>query len=362
MGLDPKYLAILIGSFFVILGLMPLILYFIDPTFEITIGNTKLMDYKCFGVNECQGPYGLGALILSLFIPLGLALAFGLYYSIKTKGLMKIREDTMKLEKEFSGSLFQLGNRVGEGMPAELAFGKVAENMKGTVTGDFFSRVHNNVMRLGTSLRDALFNQKTGAIYGFPSNIIEGSMKVLLESAKKGPNVVAKSLISISSYINQIHKINERLKDLLADIVSSMKGQITFLTPMIAGIVVGIGSMITNIIGLLGEQLSSVTLDTGAGEAAGPTISPALISVFNIRDVIPTYYFQLVVGLYVVQITVILSILVNGIENGVDKVGEKAVIGKSLYIGVGLYFVIALIVILVFNTLASGILLATLGG
>jgi len=34
--------------------------------------------------------------------------------------------------------MFQLGNRLGDGIPAEIAFAKVAETMKGTTSGDFF--------------------------------------------------------------------------------------------------------------------------------------------------------------------------------------------------------------------------------
>ena len=355
--INPLYLVLPILFVFLLFGFLPLLIFWANPTYDLEIGTLRLLDYKCTG-EQCTGPYGLGALILSLLIPLGIALAMGLYYKIKTKELIKIRNETVRLEKEFSGSLFQLGNRIGDGLPVEIAFSKVAENMKGTTTGSFFSAVIANVAKLGMGLRDALFDSERGAVWFFPSNIIEGSMKVLIEGAKKGPQIVARSLISISDYINRVRNINERLRDLLADVVSSMKGQVGFLTPIIAGIVVGIGSMITNIIGLLGEQLTGTT--AGATGELGPAISPALVQVFNIQDVMPPFYFQLVVGLYVVQITIILTILSNGIENGFDKIMGENSLGKNLFIASIFYFIVSVIVILIFNTLAAGILATTL--
>jgi len=74
----------------------------------------------------------------------------------------------------------------------------------------------------------------------------------------------------------------------------------------------------------------------------------------------PPFYFQLVVGLYVVQITIILTILSNGIENGFDKIMGENSLGKNLFIASIFYFIVSVIVILIFNTLAAGILATTL--
>ena len=107
--------------------------------------------------------------------------------------------------------------------------------------------------------------------------------------------------------------------------------------------------MVTGIIGKLGAQLQNITL--GAGEQAG------LTSIFG--DGIPTYYFQIIVGLYIVQITYILTILVNGIENGSDKLNERNELGNNLISSTLLYCIISLAVMLIFNIVASQILSTT---
>ena len=329
------------------LGLIPLIIGISNPNYDFEFAAFgKFFDYK-----EGIGPYGFGALLLSFFIPLSLALSIGMYYSIRTRKLINIREATKKLEKEFAGALFQFGNRVGDGIPVEVAFGKVAESMKGSQSGTFFARVSRNIGEMGMGVEDAIFDKKAGAILLYPSSLIESSMKILVESSRKGPKVVAKSLISISSYIEKIHSVNERLRDLLSEIISSMKGQISFLTPIIAGIVVGLASMIVNIIARLGEQFAKI--DTG--EIAQFNVA-AIAGLFKIEDIIPSYFFQIVVGVYLVEVAILLTRLYNAVENGSDKLNEKYLIGKNLYRSTGLYVIIAAVITIIFSLLARGIL------
>jgi len=107
--------------------------------------------------------------------------------------------------------------------------------------------------------------------------------------------------------------------------------------------------MVTGILGRLGTQLQEIT--------AGTDQNAGLISIFG--DAIPTYYFQIIVGLYIVQITFILTILVNGIENGSDKLNERYQLGNNLINSTLLYCFISLVVMLIFNTVASQILVTS---
>jgi len=363
MKVDPAYPAITLGFFICLIGLMPLIIHAIDPAWDFMISERLgyFLDYRdaetglaCTTGSGCIGPFGVGAAVLSLFFTLGVAIGLGTYYKLKTKQLIVIREKSKELEKEFASSLFQLGNRIGDGLPAELAFGKVAENTQGTPTGDFFSIVNRNIRQLGMSVRDAIFDTERGAILAFPSSLIESSMKVLAESAKKGPKVVAQSLISISVYVERIHQVGERLKDLLADVTSSMVGQISFLTPMIAGVVVGIGSMITSIIGKLGQKIGGIAGEGAAGAAGEvPLNVQQLIQIFPTDKLMPPFFFQIVVGLYVIEIIFILTVLSNSIQNGLDKLTEEHMMGKYFFTSTFFYFIIALIVTLVFTFMAG---------
>lgn len=354
------FIPVLIMGFFIVLGLIPFIWGFVAPTqdFKISfLGN--FFDYKCLNdssSNICYGPYGVGSLLLSLFIPLGLSMGLSIYYGSKTKKAIKIIEETKTLEQEFSGSLFQLGNRIGDGVPAEVALETVGENMHGTPTGNFFKLVTQNIRNLGMDVENAIFNLKNGAILNYPSPLVQSSMEVLVESSRKGPKVVATSLISISNYVSQIHNVNERLKDLLSDVMSSISSQINFLAPVIAGIVVGIASMIVTVIGYLANMIQESTLNASEGSVANIS---AISSFLSIYDTIPSYYFQIIIGLYIVEIIYVLTVMSNGIENGADKITEENELGKNMKKSLLIYFIVSLLVIIIFNALAYTVLRST---
>ena len=372
LKISPLIIAMIIGGVLLLIGFSPILMNLVgipdvgfgsnDP--NSVCGNTFcLLEYRLSATNDVDnshygkivGPFGLGASLLSLGIPLGLGLGLGMYFKLKSKNVIEIRNKAKKLEKEFASALFQLGNRLGDGIPAELAFERVSNTMQGTISGSFFQMVSVNIRKLGMSVKEAIFNQKTGALLYFPSRIIESSMKVLITSVKKGPKIAAQALINVARYIKEIHRVDERLRDLMADIISSMKAQIKFLTPVVSGIVIGITSMITTIL----SKLSGLFPETGDAGATAITGASNIANMFG--DGVPTYYFQIVVGIYVVQVIYILTIVTNGIENGSDNLSENYNLGINLTKSVILYCMISIVVMLLFNSIAGKVLLTTIG-
>jgi hypothetical protein len=301
------------------------------------------LDYREQDDGSIAGPYGLGAALFSIFIVLAFGLPVGLYYKLRSKNVIKLRNDAKKLEDEFASAIFQLGNRMGDGLPAEIAFGKVAEVVGETTAGNFFRIVSENIARLGMSVKRAIFDKKAGAILRFPSNMIKSTMQVLIQAAAKGPAIAAQALMSVSTYIKEIHRVNERLRDLMGDIISNMKSQIQFLTPTIAAVVVGISSMITFIMGKLNLA------EAGGGEISG---IGGLGELFGGAG-IASFYFQLIVGLYVVELIYILTVLANSLENGADELAEKYEIGKNMTRSTLIYCGIVAVSLTVFNLLAG---------
>ena len=70
----------------------------------------------------------------------------------------------------------------------------------------------------------------------------------------------------------------------------------------------------------------------------------------------PPYFFQLIVGLYLVEITIIMTILANYIENGVDKLNQEYSIGKNLLKSVSFYILITFFVTIILYFMARGVM------
>ncbi|MBU1129448.1 MAG: hypothetical protein KJ949_02335, partial [Nanoarchaeota archaeon] len=357
----PYNKAFLICLPFFILGLLPLLFGYTplpemlglpsDFTFaQLGLGTSS---EAFFGFMQTGtgivGPFGTGALILSMFFPLGLALFFSMSYKERTKNLILERGKTKQLEKEFNTSLFQLGNRIGNGTPPELSFGKVAESSKGLMTEDFFRRVNYNIRQMGMSVDKAIFDSGRGAIIYYPSDLISTSMRVLIESAKKGLKIAAASLMSISEYVKNINKITDRLRDMLAEIVSDMKSNMTFLAPLLSGVVVGLASMIAAI-------LNKLKLASLGGDAANLGNVSGIMHLFDVYQMIPPYFLQISIGIYIVQIIFILTGTLVAIDSGEDKLEKTHKIAMNLKKGIVLYFITALVATLALFALTSIVL------
>jgi hypothetical protein len=375
----PYLIAGLIVLPLLILGLLPLLFQWpfflntfgLQPDYDLGnlgfdfLSGVKFFDFKNLdtkvsiatvqdleSARAVVGPFGLVAVLLSLFIPLAIGLFFAISFRMKTKKLIVSRNYTKQLEQEFTNSLFQLGNRLGDGMPAEVAFARVAESTRGQKTETFFRRVNLNIQQAGMSLESAIFDRQRGAIIYFPSALIATSMRILLESVKKGLTIAAQSLMSISEYVKNIQKVTQRLNDLLAEVVSDMKSNMVFLAPLLSGIVIGLAAMITFIINRLGVLLAGF----GSEGSSGLGSMGAITTIFEIVNMIPPYYLQLAIGLYIVEIIFILTNVLVIIDAGDDKLKKTNDIGKFMTAGVSLYFIVALISILVLSIISAVVL------
>jgi len=354
----PYIKATLIALPLFIIGLIPLLIQIpgfadllrIHQDYSFSeIGITFFGDMKLFDFISGAGPMGLLSVILSLFIPLSFYLFFSIAYKAKTKEIIKSRDQSKILENEFNNSLFQLGNRIGDGTPAELAFSKVAESSRGLATEDFFKQVNSNIQSLGMPLEKAIFDNKRGAIINYPSNLISTSMHILVEAVKKGLQVAAQALMSIADYVRNINKINERLRDLLADVISDMRSNMTFLAPLLAGIVVGLAGMITLI-------LSKLSVIVAAASAAGDSSMGSIgniVDLFAVEKMISPYFLQIAVGVYILEIIFILTKALVTVDSGQDKLKETYDIAKNIISGGILYLVVALIAGLALSALAG---------
>ncbi|MCK4555168.1 MAG: hypothetical protein KAT83_01045 [Candidatus Aenigmarchaeota archaeon] len=79
------------------------------------------------------------------------------------------------------------------------------------------------------------------------------------------------------------------------------------------------------------------------------------LDIFGFDSAMPSELLQLVVGIYVVQILIILGMFMNRIEYGDDRIKENDTIWKVVVTGVSVYFIVFLLVSAVFRPLLSGI-------
>lgn len=272
----------------------------------------------------------------SILLTLGIGGAIISYAFLDSYQKMKVRNDIEKIENEFGIALFQLGNVLSGGIPLETAVDKARENLKGTKIADLFEIISLNMKKFGCTFEQALFDKKIGALWYFPSKLIHSIMQTIIESSKKSVKTASSSMIVISKYLKDVHDVREEIDEILGETSTSMSFLAMFLTPLISGLTVTLAVVILQILQNLGEAMQSLTASTGVSAAQSVLLIPWAMG----GDLpITAPIFQIIVGIYMIETSVLLSSFLNGIKYGNDPVGLRYSVWTILLIGIVIYII-----------------------
>jgi uncharacterized sodium:solute symporter family permease YidK len=70
---------------------------------------------------------------------------------------------------------------------------------------------------------------------------------------------------------------------------------------------------------------------------------------------LPAWQFQLIVGIYLIQIVFVMTYLLNGIVNGPDQLEEEDMMYKNMIYAVLFYSLVTVVSVLLFSSLVGGI-------
>lgn len=282
-----------------------------------------------------EGEHSIFSLLMSLLIIMGIGFSLATYFILSNIQRSRIQSDVQSTEGDFELALFQIGNRISGGTPAELAIEHAIDDMKDLKIADMFRLILKNIRNLGMTLEDAIFNKKWGALRYYPSKLIKNVMYVVVDTAKTGVQYASESMLRIAKYLKNVRETQEYIRELLADTASSMKFQAYFLTPMITGLIVAMTDVIVKVLTTLGKYMEGA----GFGDAMGVGDMTGIFG--NMGSSTSPEMFQFIVGIYLIEVIIILGIFTTRIMHGENKTVQWYSVGKILIIGLILYFLVA---------------------
>ncbi len=288
--------------------------------------------------------------VVGMTLILGISMIPAVFAYLSTKGRMKIRAEIVELEREFSYVSFQLSNRLGEGLPAEIAMMKTAEIMRGAKIAKFVEIIRWNLTRVGLPLDAAIFDEKYGAMRMFPSSLVRAVMSVLVESIKKSNKAASVALSSVSQYLLKVNEIEDKIMDVLSDTVSTLKFQTAFIAPIITGIIIGLTSMIMIVLYSLSGQVNYLFQSSQSGSYGVP-MGMFGLGFFDVSKSLPLFHFSAIVGFYMFEFTLISIYLESRVEHGEDNLMFLNSIGKIFTMAMIVLYIISIIITFAFGGL-----------
>jgi hypothetical protein len=136
-----------------------------------------------------------------------------------------------------------------------------------------------------------------------------------------------------------------------------MKIECLLLAPFTCGVIVAFASVVMNLMVTLGTMFSAFT---GNFTGISAPIAVGTLNIFqNVNKVISPEIFQIVVGIYMIEIIYLLSMFQSKLENGEDKHTANVLAAKYLFLGCIIYTGVLIVSVLIFNALLP---ITSLGG
>jgi len=289
------------------------------------------------------------AFLVSIGITISIGLILFLAGYIYTSGLETINKKIIKYEEELPTVAYQLASVCRSGKPVELLIHEASNYLKDLEIKEIFAEASMKI-KSGLSLYKAFFDEEVGALKEVSSKIIRVVIGSIADLVDKGSIAVSKALDAIARFLDDAKDVNKFTDEVLDEVTSEMKITVYVFAPLAAGIVVGLLSMLTIVFYSFAPSFHELekTLSSREYKSAFESIGWLL----NLAKTIDLPQFQIVVGLYMLEIVIMISYFLGELKYGEDEVNKIKDISKTVLIAVliyslfsvGLYYVMKIII------------------
>lgn len=310
-----------------------------------------LSAFSAFQLSISQDLFSFQAMVYSLLITVALGGGIVIYTIFTVINKLKIRKEIVTIESEFTEALFQLANQITRGQPIESALKRMSTNVKEMKISGFFERIVSNMQTYGMTFEAAVFNEEMGAIQYYPSNMITAIMRSIAEISRKGMGAVSKAMMSISMYLKDMKDVEEDMAQMLSETTSTMNVQAIALAPLSSGIVVALAGMMMQMLLMLAgsvEQVEEMILSANPAGLMGESI---FVSLINVSKMMPISTFQIIVGIYMIEVVTLLGIFISIIENGDEDLLKRYTVGKMVLVALIIYSLSMVLIYSIFSSM-----------
>jgi hypothetical protein len=290
---------------------------------------------------------GLSKLGGGLIILWGISSAFIFYSFFSFYRNLEIRDEIKEVEMSFDDTIYQLAHVLSTGQPVEKSLEKLVNSMGELKIVNLFKVVLSNIRRFGFTMKTALFDDKVGALKYYPSHLIRSMMKILVDSLEKGVIGSAKTMLAISQYLKSVHMVEEHMKESLDETTSEMKFMMSMLAPISCGIVVGMATIMVMVLFNIAKILVTVT---GLSNSMPALSQPSMLeTLVDIKKIVPAETFLIIVGVYMLEVIILLTIFLTRLEHGGDSLDGYKMLTTGLLIGMAIFSFSILLIYFIFG-------------
>ena len=275
-----------------------------------------------------------------------------LYYFLISRKIEERGEEIIKVEDELPEAIYLLSSELGYGKPLEKAIEDIIPKIKEAKISKFFKSVIDN-FRVGMTIDKAIFDEKFGAIKNYPSSLLKMISRVMVDISKTGSKFLSLALEDLSNYLNKVKELDLKTKEILSEVVHEIRINSLVVAPLTAGIVVGLTIIVLSIFFYFRGSIAGMENFFKQYGEIGELTSFGFLSMLTVTKLIPSSVFQLVVGIYLIELSLLLNYFYNEIMFGEDEHSRSRNYYVSLLETILLYIFIVFVIYFVINVLTN---------
>jgi len=252
--------------------------------------------------------------VTSSFFLWGLSIPIAIYL-FATSVPMKTEHDMIiAMNDEFPDALFNIGSRVAEGEPFEVATNNVINLMKGSAIEILFRRILYALKTTRDSLEEILFGND-GILRDKSTKVINTTMRVTLDAMSKDTLTAGNMIISIANHLRDMKGVEKDMMTRIKSATSMMQMTALYFAPITIAVTMVLYAVILG-------KLESVS-------ALLPNNSVFSIGFLKMEH-ISAYTFSIIMIVYVFLTVLLTGYFYTYVMYGDDKIQNRFEIAKMM--------------------------------
>ncbi len=259
--------------------------------------------------------------VTSSFLLWAISIPIAIYLFVTSYPMKTEHDMLVEMNDDFPDALFNVGSRVAEGEPFELALRRVVDLMRGSAIEILFRRILYSLKTTRDSLEEILFG-KDGILMDKSTKVINTTMRVTLDALKKDNVTAGGMIINIASHLREMKGIERDMKTKLGSATGMMQLTALFFAPITIAVTLVLYAVI---LGKL-EQVANLL----------PNNSMFSIGFLKIQHM-SAYTFSIIMLVYVFLTVLITGYFYTNVMYGDDPIQNRFELAKMLIIAPILY-------------------------
>ncbi len=259
--------------------------------------------------------------VTSSFFLWGLSIPIAIYFFATSAPVKPERDMIVAMNDEFPDALFNIGSRVAEGEPFEVATQNVVNLMRGSSIEILFRRILYSLKTTRDSLYEILFGND-GILKDKSTKVINTTMRVTLDAMKKDNITAGNMIISIANHLRDMKGVEKDMMTKLKSATSMMQMTALYFAPITIAVTLVLYAVI------LGKLEAVSTLL--------PNNNMFSIGFLKMQH-ISAYDFSIIMIVYVFFTVLITGYFYTYVMYGDDKIQIKFELAKMMVVAPILY-------------------------